>query len=105
MKKFKETDFDFLILDSNLRDISAEKLIKKFASKSPSTDILLAVSSRDAKESSAHLSVDDIFEYPLKEDEPNFKVRKLAKEKKFLTECGLVGKSPQLKKWQNRFCR
>ncbi|HKZ22108.1 MAG TPA: sigma-54 dependent transcriptional regulator [candidate division Zixibacteria bacterium] len=98
LKKLKETDFDFLILNSNLRDISAEKLIKKIVSKSPSTDILLSVSSQDAKESSAHLGVDDTFEFPLKEDELNFKLKKLAKEKKFLFECGLLGKSPQLKK-------
>ena len=98
LKKLKENDFDFLILDSNLRDISAEKLIKKIVSKLPTTDILLAISSQNAKESWANLGIDDTFEYPLKEDELNFKIRKLAKEKRFLAECGLLGKSPQLKK-------
>lgn len=98
LKKLKETDFDFLILNSNLRDISAEKLIKKVVSKSTATDILLAISSQDVKESLASLGVDDTFEFPLKEDELNFKLKKLAKEKKFLAECGLLGKSPQLKK-------
>jgi len=98
LKKVNETDFDFLILDSNLRDISAEKLIKKIVSKSPATDILLSVSSQDAKKSLASSGVHDTFEFPLKEDELNFKLKKLAKEKKFLAECGLLGKSPQLKK-------
>jgi len=98
LKKLKETGFDFLVVDSNLKDISAEKLIKKIVSKSPTTDILLAISSQDAKESWASLGVDDTFEFPLKEDELNFKLKKLAKEKKFLVECGLLGKSPQLKK-------
>ncbi len=98
LKKIKEADFDFLILDSNLKDISTEKLIKKIISKSPGTDILLSVPSPALKESFSHLGVADLFEYPLKEDELDFKVKKLFKEKKFLADCGLLGKSPQLKK-------
>src|SRR4030067_626303 len=77
LKKLKETGFDFLVVDSNLKDISAEKLIKKIVSKSPTTDILLAISSQDAKESWASLGVDDTFEFPLKEDELNFNLKEL----------------------------
>src|SRR4030067_435800 len=43
LKKLKETGFDFLVVDSNLKDISAEKLIKKIVSKSPTTDITLLI--------------------------------------------------------------
>ncbi len=98
LKKLKEIEYDFLILDSDLKDISAEKLIKKIISKSPATDILLSLSPKVLEEKFSHLGVADTFDYPVKEDELDFKVKKLFKEKKFLADCGLLGKSPQLKK-------
>src|SRR5574341_12230 len=98
LKKLKEAEFDFLILDSDLKDISSPRLIKKIISKSPATDILLSLSPPFMREKFSHLGVDDTFEFPLREDELDFKVKKFSKEKKFLADCGLLGKSPQLKK-------
>src|SRR5574341_1795336 len=91
LKKLKEAEFDFLILDSDLKDISSPRLIKKIISKSPATDILLSLSPPFMREKFSHLGVDDTFEFPLREDELDFKVKKFSKEKKFLADCGLLG--------------
>jgi DNA-binding NtrC family response regulator len=99
LKRIREKDFDMVIADSRLTDFSCEVLVRRIASKSPQSDVLVGIPAENLGRQAEVLScgADEVFEIPLAPAEVHLKVNKLLKEREFLRSCSLVGKSVQLK--------
>ena len=98
LKFLKEERFDFAVLDSRVEDLPCENLIRKINTKSPFSEILVAVDSSLNAERLVSCGADDTLGLPLEKEEVHLKIKRLFKEKSFLESCGLVGKSEELKK-------
>jgi DNA-binding NtrC family response regulator len=99
LKLIREENFNVVLADSQLEDLSCQVLIRKLITRSPATDIMvgLLIDDFDRQSEISECGADDVFELPLKAEEVHLKVNRLLKEKSFLESCGLVGKSSQLK--------
>jgi DNA-binding NtrC family response regulator len=98
LKQIREKNFDFVLIDSRLKDLPCENLIRRIANKSPSAEILVAKEEQIDEEPLINSGADEILNLPLEDEEIHTKIRKLKNEREFLTSCGLVGKSTELKR-------
>jgi len=98
LKFLKEERFVFVVLDSRVEDLPCENLIRKINTKSPFSEILIAVDSSLDAERLVSCGANDTLGLPLEKEEVHLKIKRLFKEKSFLQSCGLVGKSGELKK-------
>ena len=98
LKEIKEKIFDFVLVDSRMKDLPCENLIRRIASKSPSTEILVAKNEEIDESSLTIAGADDVLNLPLDSEELHTKIKKIKNERDFLRSCGLIGKSNELKR-------
>jgi DNA-binding NtrC family response regulator len=98
LKQIREKNFDFVLVDSRMKDLPCENLIRRIANKSPSTEILVAKDEEIDTETLISAGADEILNLPLDTEEIHTKIRKIKNEREFLKSCGLVGKSVELKR-------
>jgi DNA-binding NtrC family response regulator len=100
LKKLKEEEFALAIIDSEVKDLPVEKLLKKGWAKSPSTEFIIGLKERNEQKKQLLIDAgaDELIFFPAKGEEIRLKINEVLKEKEFLQSCGLVGKSEQLKK-------
>jgi len=98
LKQVREKRFDFVLVDSRMKDLPCENLIRRIANKSPSTEILVAKDEETDAETLISAGADEILNLPLDREEFQTKIRKSKNEREFLKSCGLVGKSVELKR-------
>jgi DNA-binding NtrC family response regulator len=98
LKRVREKRFDFVLIDSRMKDLPCENLTRRIANKSPFTEILVAKDEEIDGEALISAGADEILNLPLDKEEFHTKVRKAKNEREFLESCGLVGKSAELKR-------
>lgn len=98
LKQIREKNFDFVLIDSRMKDLPCENLIRRIANKSPAAEILVARDEETDAESVVSAGADEILNLPLDKEEFQTKIRKSKNEREFLKSCGLVGKSAELKR-------
>jgi DNA-binding NtrC family response regulator len=100
LKRLREERFDVTVIDTRIKDLSCDLLIKRILTKDSYVDILvgLEIKDKDREKEFLDCGADEAFELPLKPEEVHLKIKKLLKERSFLESCGLMGKSIELKR-------
>jgi len=98
LKQIRERRFDFVLVDSRMKDLPCENLIRRITNKSPSTEILAAKDEEIDAEALISAGADEILNLPLDREEFQTKIKKIKNEREFLESCGLAGKSTELKR-------
>ncbi|MGB2696249.1 MAG: sigma-54 dependent transcriptional regulator [Candidatus Zixiibacteriota bacterium] len=98
LKQIREKSLDFVLLDSRMKDLPCENLIRRIANKSPSAEILAVKDEETDAEILISAGADEILNLPLDPEEIHTKIKKIKNERDFLISCDLIGKSAELKR-------